>query len=89
MKKINIILCRVKQTIEYFDLVTLAMESEEEAKELVCQLNDIIVEKDINELRTVMVMNTMLIPSFLQGEIYDPEDMISGISFYTRQCILK
>lgn len=88
MRKINIILCRVKQAIEYFDLVTLAMENEEEAKELVCKLNDIIMEKDINELRTVMVMNTMLIPSFLQGEIYDP-DIISGISFYTRQCILK
>ena len=88
MRKINIILCRVKQAIEYFDLVTLAMENEEEAKELVCKLNDIIMEKDTNELRTVMVMNTMLIPSFLQGEIYDP-DIISGISFYTRQCILK
>lgn len=88
MRKINIILCRVKQAIEYFDLVTLAMENEEEAKELVCKLNDIIMEKDTNELRTVMVMNTMLIPSFLQGEIYDP-DIIYGISFYTRQCILK
>ena len=89
MKKINVILCRSKiHKTYYYDMIVLAMKKEEEAKELVCQLNDIVMEKDANELRTVMVKNTMLIPSFLQGEIYDP-DIISGISFYTRQCILK
>ena len=89
MKKINVILCRSKINKTYYcDIVVLAMEKEEEAKELICILNDILDKKDINELRTMMVKNTMLIPSFLQGEIYDP-DIISGISFYTRQCILK
>lgn len=89
MKKINVILCRSKINKTYYcDIVVLAMEKDEEAKELICILNDILDKKDISELRTMMVKNTMLIPSFLQGEIYDP-DIISGISFYTRQCILK
>lgn len=89
MKKINVILCRQKiHGTYYFDMVTLAIESEEEAKELMCQLDDIVEKGDINELRTHMVKNTMIIPSSLQGEIYD-HDIINGISFYTRQCILK
>lgn len=89
MKKINVILCRSKINKTYYcDIVVLAMKKEEEARELICELNDILEKKDINELRTLMVKNTMLIPSFLQGEINDP-DIIDTISFYTRQCILK
>ena len=89
MKKINVILCRSKINKTYYcDIVVLAMEKDEEAKELICILNDILDKKDINELRTMMVKNTMLIPSFLQGEIYDP-DIIDTLSFYIRQCILK
>ena len=89
MKKINVILCRSKiNKTCYCDIVVLAMKKEEEARELICELNDILEKKDINELRTLMVKNTMLIPSFLQGEINDP-DIIDTISFYTRQCILK
>lgn len=89
MKKINVILCRSKINKTYYcDIVVLAMEKEEEAKELICILDDILDKKDINELRTMMVKNTMLIPSFLQDKTYDP-DIVDTLSFYTKQCILK
>lgn len=91
MKKINVIVCRHKvktNIIHYYDKAVLALESEEEAKELLCQLDDILEKEDLNELRTFMVKNTMLIPKVLQGESI-PGTGLKSISFHIDQCILE
>lgn len=91
MNKINVIVCRHKvktNIIHYYDKAVLALESEEEAKELLCQLDDILEKEDLNELRTFMVKNTMLMPQILQRE-YIPGAGLKSISFHIDQCILK
>ena len=85
MKKINVILMSNND----FSTVVLAMESPEEAKELKAELNSLAKKKDFNELRTLMVKNTMIIPTALQGEISKEQAKTLSISFYIRQCMLK
>lgn len=85
MKKINVILMSNND----FSTVVLAMESPEEAKELKAELNSLAKKKDFNELRTLMVKNTMIIPTALQGEISKERAKTLNISFYIRQCMLK
>lgn len=85
MKKINVILMSNND----FSTVVLAMESPEEAKELKAELNSLANMGDFNELRTLMVKNTMIIPTALQGEISKEQAKTLNISFYIRQCILK
>lgn len=85
MKKINVILMSNND----FSTVVLAMESPEEAKELKAELNSLANMGDFNELRTLMVKNTMIIPTALQGEISKEQAKMLNISFYIRQCILK
>lgn len=85
MKKINVILMSNND----FSTVVLAMGSPEEAKELKAELNSLAKKKDFNELRTLMVKNTMIIPTVLQGEISKEHAKTLNISFYIRQCMLK
>lgn len=85
MKKINVILMSNND----FSTVVLAMGSPEEAKELKAELNSLAKKKDFNELRTLMVKNTMIIPTVLQGEISKEQAKTLNISFYIRQCMLK
>ena len=85
MKKINVILMSNND----FSTVVLAMENPEEAKELKAELNSLAKKKDFNELRTLMVKNTMIIPTALQGEINKEQAKTLNISFYIRQCMLK
>lgn len=85
MKKINVIL----MSSDEFSTVVLAMENPDEAKELKAELNSLAKEKDFNELRTLMVKNTMIIPTALQGEISEDRAKALNISFYIRQCMLK
>lgn len=86
MKKINVIMMKS----EKFDSVAvLAMESPEEAKELKAELNSLANMGYFNELRTLMVKNTMIIPSALQGELGDLTKEVPDVSFYVRQCMLK
>ena len=85
MKKINVIL----MSSDEFSIVVLAMENPNEAKELKAELNSLAKEKDFNELRTLMVKNTMIIPTALQGEISKDRAKALNISFYIRQCMLK
>lgn len=86
MKKINIIMMKS----EKFDSVAvLAMKSEEKAAELKAELNSVAEEKDYNRLRTLMVENTMIIPSALQGKLEELTRETPDISFYIRQCMLK
>ena len=86
MRKINVIMMKS----EKFDSVAvLAMESPEEAKELKAKLNSLANMEDFNELRTLMVKNTMIIPSALQGKLGDLTKEVPDVSFYVRQCMLK
>lgn len=86
MRKINVIMMKS----EKFDSVAvLAMESPEEAKELKAELNSLANMGDFNELRTLMVKNTMIIPSALQGKLEELTKETPDISFYIRQCMLK
>lgn len=86
MRKINMIMMKS----EKFDSVAvLAMESPEEAKELKAKLNSLANMEDFNELRTLMVKNTMIIPSALQGKLEELTKETPDISFYIRQCMLK
>ena len=85
MKKINVIL----MSSDEFSTVVLAIENPDEAKELKAELNSLAKEKDFNELRTLMVKNTMIIPTALQGEISKEQAKTLNISFYIRQCMLK
>lgn len=86
MKKINVIMMKS----EKFDSVAvLAMKSEEKAAELKAVLNSVAEEKDYNRLRTLMVENTMIIPSALQGKLEELTRETPDISFYIRQCMLK
>lgn len=85
MKKINVILMSSGE----FSTVVLAMENPDETKELKAELNSLAKKKDFNELRTLMVKNTMIIPTALQGEISEDRAKTLNISFYIRQCMLK
>lgn len=86
MKKINVIMMKS----EKFDsIAVLAMESEEKAAELKAELNSVAEEKDYNRLRTLMVENTMIIPSALQRKLGDLTKEAPDVSFYVRQCMLK
>lgn len=86
MKKINVIMMKS----EKFDSVAvLAMKSEEKAAELKAELNSVAEEKDYNRLRTLMVENTMIIPSALQRKLEELKKETPDISFYIRQCMLK
>lgn len=86
MKKINVIMMKS----EKFDSVAvLAMKSEEKAAELKAELNSVAEEKNYNRLRTLMVENTMIIPSALQGKLEDLTREAPDVSFYVRQCMLK
>lgn len=86
MKKINVIMMKS----EKFDSVAvLAMKSEEKAAELKAELNSVAEEKNYNKLRTLMVENTMIIPSALQGKLEELKKEAPDVSFYVRQCMLK
>lgn len=86
MKKINVIMMKS----EKFDSVAvLAMKSEEKAAELKVKLNSVAEEKNYNKLRTLMVENTMIIPSALQGKLEELKKEAPDVSFYVRQCMLK
>ena len=86
MKKINVIMMKSEK---FESVAVLAMKSEEKAAELKAVLNSVAEEKDYNRLRTLMVENTMIIPSALQGKLEELTRETPDISFYIRQCMLK
>lgn len=89
MKKITVIMLGWETKLGSETLPVAAKNNKVEAKDMCDILNDIIEHGDLNMLRTKMVQECMVIPSYLQGEPRDTYRLQKTLSFYTRECFLS